>query len=117
LTLRSAACAPAGPFVVGVAAAAAIALAACGGSGSPTVPNNAGPGLRVFDQAACGTCHTLAAAHSTGTVGKKLDGARLDVATVEHWVRTGGGGMPTFTSQLNDAQIQQVAEFVSKASQ
>ena len=105
-----------GPALIGVLGGTAIAIAGCGGGGT-TVPKNASPGLRVFDQANCATCHTLAAAHSTGTVGKKLDGLGLDVATVEHWVRTGGGGMPTFKDQLTDAQIQQVAEFVSRSSQ
>jgi mono/diheme cytochrome c family protein len=102
----------------GVATLASIAVAAsgCGGGGGTTAPKNASPGLKAFDQAGCGSCHTLAAAHATGKVGKKLDGLRLDAATVEHWVRTGGGGMPTFTGQLSDEQITQVAQFVAQSS-
>lgn len=91
------------------------ALSGCGG-GTPFVPANASPGQRVFAHTNCGSCHTLAAANSTGTVGKKLDGLSLDVPTVERWVRTGGGGMPTFQGQLTDTQIQQVAEFVARSS-
>lgn len=105
----------AGSMIVTVTGLAA-AASGCGGGGSAKLPANASPGLRVFDQANCGSCHTLAAAHSKGTVGKKLDGLSLDAATVEHWIRTGGGGMPVFTDQLPDTQIQQVAEFVARSS-
>ncbi len=100
----------------GLAAGLAAAAAGCGGAGTSKPPANASPGLEVFDQANCGSCHTLSAAHSTGTVGKKLNGRSLDAATVEHWVRTGGGGMPVFTGQLTNAQIQQVSEFVARSS-
>ncbi len=97
------------------AAASVVALTGCGG-GSTSAPANASPGLKAFDQASCGSCHTLAAAGASGTVGPKLDGAHFDEATVEHWVRTGGGGMPSFTSQLSDAQIKAVAAYVANAS-
>jgi mono/diheme cytochrome c family protein len=80
------------------------------------VPKNASPGLRAFDDASCGSCHTLAAAHATGTAGPKLDGRPLDRATVERFVRNGASGMPSFKGQLSDAQIQQVAEFVAQSS-
>lgn len=80
------------------------------------MPANASPGQRLFTQSGCGSCHTLAAAHSTGVAGKKLDGLALDPATVARWIRTGGGGMPSFGAQLNDAQLQQVADFVARSS-
>jgi cytochrome c6 len=99
-----------------VLAATAGAVVGCGGGGPPSPPANAGPGLKVWDKANCGSCHTLAAAHATGTVGKNLNGLRLDTATVEHWVRTGGGGMPVFTDQLTDAEIATVADFVARSS-
>lgn len=102
--------------VAAIVATGAVA-SGCGGGGSPAPPANASPGLKVFDKANCGSCHTLAAAHATGTVGKNLNGLRLDQATVEHWVRTGGGGMPVFTDQLTDAEIASVAEFVARSSQ
>lgn len=106
----------AGVVTIAVTIAGVAAGAGCGGGGSSAPPANAGPGLKTFDQANCGSCHTLAAAHSTGKVGKKLDGLSLDAATVEHWVRTGGGGMPVFTDQLSDTQIQQVSQFVAESS-
>jgi cytochrome c551 len=111
-------------FAAGLAAAA---IAGCGGSGggggggggsggSTSGPANAPPGQKVFADANCGSCHTLAAAHTSGTAGKKLDHAALDVATVERWVRSGGSGMPAFQDQLSATQIQQVAQFVANAS-
>ena len=104
------------PGLLAAAAGLTVAAAGCGGS-SPKPPANASPGLRVFDQANCGSCHTLTAAHAKGKVGKNLDGAKLDAATVEQFVRTGGGGMPSFKDQLTNVQIQQVAEYVSQSSQ
>ena len=97
-----------------VLAGAGLALSACGGGGS-SPPANAPPGLRVFDDQSCGSCHTLAAAKATGTVGPNLDGKSLTPASVEHYVRNGGGGMPSF-SGLSDTQIQQVSDFVANAS-
>jgi mono/diheme cytochrome c family protein len=91
-----------------------LSLSGCGGGVS--VPKNASPGLKVFDNATCGSCHTLAAASSHGTAGPKLTGRKLDAATVEHWVRTGGNGMPDFGDQLSAEQIRQVAQFVAQAS-
>jgi mono/diheme cytochrome c family protein len=98
-----------------LAIAAAAALTGCGGASS-SAPANASPGLKAFDQGNCGSCHTLAAAGASGTAGPKLDGTHLDQATVEHRVRTGGAGMPSFTSQLSDAQIKAVAAYVANAS-
>jgi len=99
-----------------VLAGAALALSGCGGGGGSSPPANASPGLRVFDDQSCGSCHTLAAAHATGTIGPNLNGRSLAPATVEHWVRKGGGGMPSFGGQLSDTEIQQVADFVANAS-
>ena len=101
-------------FVCAVAVAL-IGLGGCGGAGS--VPKNASPGLRVFDDANCGSCHTLAAAHASGTAGPKLDGAPLDAARVERVVRDGANGMPPFKDQLSSKQIHQVADFVARSSQ
>lgn len=94
----------------------AVAVSGCGGGGTSSVPKNASPGQVVYAQASCGSCHTLEAAGSSGTIGPDLDGKHLSAATVESYVRSGGGGMPSFSSQLSDTQIQQVATFVAGAS-
>jgi glucose dehydrogenase len=73
-------------------------------------------GMKVFDTAGCATCHTLAAAGSTGTVGPNLDQLKPSDAAVVTQVTNGGGGMPAFGSTLSKSQIQSVALFVSSVA-
>ena len=68
--------------------------------------------MKVFEST-CATCHTLAAAGSTGTVGPNLDQLKPSDALVVHQVTNGGGGMPAFGSTLSKTQIQSVAKYVS----
>jgi alcohol dehydrogenase (cytochrome c) len=72
-------------------------------------------GMTVFDST-CASCHTLAAAGSTGTVGPNLDQLKPSDALVQHQVTFGGGGMPAFGSSLSKSQIQSVALFVSSVA-
>ncbi len=72
-------------------------------------------GMTVFDST-CATCHTLAAAGSTGTVGPNLDQLKPSDSVVVKQVTNGGGGMPAFGSSLSKAQIQSVALFVSSVA-
>jgi alcohol dehydrogenase (cytochrome c) len=72
-------------------------------------------GMTVFDST-CATCHTLAAAGSTGTVGPNLDQLKPSDSLVVHQVTNGGGGMPAFGSSLSKSQIQSVALFVSSVA-
>jgi outer membrane protein assembly factor BamB len=62
----------------------------------------------------CGSCHTLGAAGTTGTIGPNLDDLKPDAATVEQQVRNGGGGMPAFQGRLSDAEIKAVATYVAE---
>jgi sulfite dehydrogenase len=64
----------------------------------------------------CGTCHTLAAAGTSGQVGPKLDGLKLEAASVESTMRSGSGVMPSFKGKLSDPEIAAVAAFVAKSS-
>ena len=66
----------------------------------------------------CGSCHTLKAAGTTGTVGPNLDELEPDLATVEHQVVNGGGGMPAFGKEgvLNAKEIKAVATYVSSVA-
>jgi mono/diheme cytochrome c family protein len=73
-------------------------------------------GMKVFDTAGCASCHTLAAAGSTGTVGPNLDQLKPSDALVTHQVINGGGGMPAFGSVLSKTQIASVALFVSSVA-
>jgi mono/diheme cytochrome c family protein len=72
-------------------------------------------GSAVWASAACGTCHTLAAAGSDGTKGPDLDVLQLSPAEIAAKVRSGGGGMPAFAKRLSPAKIDSLAAFVSSA--
>jgi mono/diheme cytochrome c family protein len=82
---------------------------------SSSIPTNAdaAAGAKVFASAGCGSCHTLAAAKSSGQVGPNLDQAKPGYDTVLQKVTSGGGGMPAFDSQLSEQQIRDVAAFVA----
>ncbi len=69
-------------------------------------------GETVFETT-CSSCHTLAAAGTTGTVGPNLDELKPSDSLVEHQVTNGGGGMPAFGGSLSKEEIKNVAEFVS----
>lgn len=69
-------------------------------------------GKAVFT-ANCASCHTLAAADATGTVGPDLDSVKPDENTVKTMVENGGGAMPAFSGQLSGEEIASVSAFVA----
>jgi mono/diheme cytochrome c family protein len=69
-------------------------------------------GKGIFAKAGCVGCHTLAAAHATGTVGPNLDQLKPNYQLVTARVTLGKGAMPSFKGQLSDQQIADVAAFV-----
>jgi mono/diheme cytochrome c family protein len=69
-------------------------------------------GKAVFASAGCGSCHTLAAAHSTGTIGPNLDTLKPDYRAVTAQVTNGGAQMPSFKKTLSTQQIADVAAYV-----
>jgi mono/diheme cytochrome c family protein len=71
-------------------------------------------GAQVFASAGCAGCHTLAAANASGNVGPNLDDLQPDFATVQHQVENGGGGMPAFSGDLSQPEIDAVARYVSE---
>ena len=92
---------------------ATIPLAAgCGSSGGSASSS----GGKLFSSSGCGSCHTLKAADAKGQVGPNLDELKPDASTVEHQVRVGGNGMPSFGSKLTSRQIALVADFVADSS-
>ena len=116
-------------ILAAVLAALVLAVAGCGGdddeSGSATTATTTeettteeggggADGAAVFASAGCGSCHTLAAADANGTTGPNLDDLQPDKETVEEQVRNGGGGMPAFEGQLDDQEIEAVAEYESE---
>jgi mono/diheme cytochrome c family protein len=127
-----------------LAAALALSVTACGGSSSHAASSSAASsstasssaaspstststsasgasgdvaaGEHVFVSAGCGSCHTLAAAHTSGTVGPDLDQLKPSQAAVVSQVTNGGPGMPSFSGRLTTTQIQAVAKFVASAT-
>jgi mono/diheme cytochrome c family protein len=65
---------------------------------------------------ACGSCHTLSDAGTTGSVGPNLDGASPSYDKVVERVTEGSGVMPSFSGSLSEQQIQDVAAYVSSAT-
>jgi mono/diheme cytochrome c family protein len=81
-----------------------------GGQGDPEA------GGDVFASAGCGTCHVLADAGTSGTIGPNLDEAQPDHALAVERVTNGMGAMPSFRDQLSEQQIQNVAAYVVQAT-
>lgn len=75
-------------------------------------------GAGIFAKAGCAGCHTLAAAHATGTVGPDFDtvSPKPDFRLATARVTLGKGVMPSFKGQLSDQQIADVAAFVVKST-
>ena len=82
---------------------------------SPAPSGDRIAGKELFETK-CGSCHTLADAGTTGTIGPNLDQAKpgLDPAIAQ--ITNGGGGMPAFGDQLMEEQIRAVAEYVVQAA-
>ena len=122
-------------------AAAALALTACGGSEetqplpegvtgeTPTATTaetepegngggegDAAAGADVFASAGCGSCHTLADAGTSGTIGPNLDDSQPSHDLVVDRVTNGAGAMPPFKDQLSEQQIQDVAAYVVEST-
>ena len=64
----------------------------------------------------CGSCHTLADAGTTGTIGPNLDESKPSFELVVDRVTNGQGAMPSFSSTLSEQQIADVAAYVSTAA-
>jgi mono/diheme cytochrome c family protein len=76
----------------------------------------AADGEAVFASAGCGSCHTLAAAGASGTVGPNLDESKPAKELVVDRVTNGMGVMPSFKDKLSAEEIEAVADFVASAT-
>lgn len=81
-----------------------------------TPPGDGFRGARVFVNAGCADCHTLARAGATGTRGPNLDrhfekhSHSFDFLVTQ--IANGGNGMPAFKTRLTRQQIRDVATFL-----
>jgi cytochrome c6 len=123
------------PAVIVTALLGGLVLAGCGAEGvvsptpntvigtvtTPTVTFPVVPAFHLHGDStkgksifvsSCGSCHTLAAAHTTGTVGPNLDALKPDYQAATAQVTNGGAAMPSFKSSLSTQQIADVAAFV-----
>jgi mono/diheme cytochrome c family protein len=82
----------------------------------PTLKGDPVAGKQVFESAGCKSCHTLADAGATGTVGPNLDDVKPPDSLVVDRVTNGKGVMPSFSGQLTAKQIADVAAYVSQAA-
>ena len=64
----------------------------------------------------CGSCHTLADAGTTGSVGPNLDSAQPAFDLAVDRVTNGRGIMPSFEGTLSEQEIADVAAYVSSAA-
>ncbi|MBO0768555.1 MAG: cytochrome c [Solirubrobacterales bacterium] len=97
--------------------AAALMLAGCGtpkvATHGPRAPRT---GHAIFSAAGCASCHTLGAAGASGDVGPNLDQAKPSAAQVAAKLRSGGGGMPSFSGRLSPSQINTLAHWVASVA-
>ncbi len=82
----------------------------------PAGEGDASAGKAVFESAGCGSCHTLADAGATASVGPDLDEAMPSTDLVVERVTNGMGAMPSFSDQLSLEEITDVAAYVSSAA-
>jgi mono/diheme cytochrome c family protein len=86
-------------------------------AGKPVEDQPAADDPQAIFTASCGSCHELADAGTTGTVGPSLDESNVDVQAAAEQIANGGGGMPAFRGQLSEEQISALAEYVVQARQ
>jgi mono/diheme cytochrome c family protein len=84
-------------------------------AGTGVVTEQPTDGKSIFS-ANCASCHTLADAGTTGTVGPNLDQSQPAKDLVVDRVTNGQGAMPSFKDSLDAQQIEAVADYVSTAA-
>ena len=70
-------------------------------------------GLEIYNEKAmCGTCHTLQAAESNGSIGPNLDIFKPQIPQIISAVTNGIGVMPSWDGILTTEEIKAVAYYV-----
>ncbi len=82
----------------------------------PAAGGDPAAGKEVFlGVGGCGSCHTYADAGTSGSIGPNLDDAAPSLELALDRITNGQGAMPSFSDQLTDQQIADVAAYVSGA--
>jgi cbb3-type cytochrome c oxidase subunit III len=81
------------------------------GQCAPAGPSDSSDGEAIFTQN-CASCHTLAAAGASGTIGPNLDESQPTAELATDRVTNGSGAMPAFGDVLSEEQIQAVVAYV-----
>jgi cbb3-type cytochrome c oxidase subunit III len=79
-------------------------------------PGAGGDDPQVLFESNCGSCHVLADAGTSGTVGPNLDQAKPQLQAAIRQITNGGGGMPAFEGQLTEQQIQRLAQYIVEST-
>lgn len=88
--------------------------AACQPADVPRGDPDAGEVLIANLDNSCGLCHTLESAGFEGAVAPNLDERRPGYQQVLEAVRDGPGLMPSYAGELSDAEIHDIAAFISR---
>jgi cytochrome c6 len=85
--------------------------------GEEPAEGDAAAGKQIFlGSAGCGSCHALADAGTSGTIGPNLDESQPSFELAVDRVTNGQGAMPSFSDQLSEEEIANVAAYVSSAA-
>jgi cytochrome c6 len=80
-----------------------------------TLVGDANAGASLFAPN-CGSCHVLAAAHTTGVNGPNLDDLAPGQTVIVNYVENGSDAMPAFGGTLTGAQINDIAAYVYRST-
>jgi mono/diheme cytochrome c family protein len=99
------------------AVAAYVAEVAANPEAKVALPPGAGGGdPQLVFESNCGSCHVLADARTTGTVGPNLDQSKPQLQAAIRQITNGGGGMPPFRDTLSEQQIRALAQYIVRST-